>query len=333
MAITIKEVAKRAGVSVKTVSRALNNETEISKSTRAHVLEVAREMGYRPNLLARSLVTGRTHAVGIIIPDVTDPFFPELILGAEAVAQKRGFNVFLCNSGKDPVQELNYVDLLSERQVDGMIIVGSRLDPEGLRAATKDQHVVILSPYHISSADLFQMDDEQGGYEVGKHLLELGHKCFGFVEGSWARANRYHGLLRALREQGLDEKNIHTQIGADRTVAEGEKAARSLLERNPQITAIFCYNDVMAIGVLQAARRIGRQVPKDLSIVGFDDIPEAERTCPPLTTFHFNRTDIGALMMNVLLDAIEGKRQTTEQRVIQGKLIVRETTCNAYHQG
>lgn len=335
MPVTLKDVARHAGVSHKTVSRVVNNQGEISEATRQRVLRAVERLGYKPNRLARGLVTGRTQAVGIIIPDITDPFFPEMILGAESVARERGYNVFLCNTNRDPALELRYVDLLSERQVDGLMIVGSMLGEDGLRTATRGHNAVILTPHIIPDAVLFWLDDLEGGRQIGRHLVELGHQRIGFIEASWRHSANYRcaGLLEALQEGGLPADALLVETISVVSVDAGRQAARDLLARSPAITALACYNDVIAVGALQACRELGKRVPQDLSVTGFDDILEASRSHPPLTTYRFDRHGLGAAMTERLLDMIEHKSKGGDRLVVRGELIVRDSSGPAVCRG
>ncbi|MCG2769989.1 MAG: LacI family transcriptional regulator [Anaerolineae bacterium] len=330
MRVTLKDVAELAGVSTKTVSRVVNEQGEISEGTRQRVQAAIEQLGYRPNRLARSLTTGKTHAVGIIIPDISEPFFPEVILGAEAVARDRGYSVFLCNANRDPHLELHYVDLLSERQVDGLMIAGSRLEEDALRAVSRGQSAVILTPYTVPNAVLFSIDDFDGGRQVGEYLISSGHRRIGFVEGTWSPSanNRYRGLASALEQRGISAEGLLVGSVFPVSVENGREAALELFERGDEVTALVCYNDLLALGVLQACAEVGKRVPEELSVVGFDDIPEAGRSSPPLTTFHFARYEIGVAMMGKLIDVIEDKFTGDKRIVIPGRLVER-ASCAA----
>src|SRR5258708_8459961 len=177
MPVTLREVALKAGVSTKTVSRVVNNQGEISELTRQHVLGVINDLGYRPNGLARSLVSGKSHTGGLIIPDITDPFFPEVMLGVENIARQHGYNVFLCNTNDDPQQELFYVDLLSTKRVDGIILCGSRLSAEQLTEVAKQHRVSILTSRSPRGSAVITIDGEAGLYDITSHLLRVGHRC------------------------------------------------------------------------------------------------------------------------------------------------------------
>jgi len=328
MRVTLKDVADVTGVSAKTVSRVVNDLGEISEATRERVLAAIQELGYRPNRLARGLSTGRTQAVGIIIPDISDPFFPELILGAESVARERGYNVFLCNAARDEKLEIDYIEALAERQVDGMMIAGSRQADEGLAATARENNAVILTSHVVPGAVLFSIDDVDGMQQVGEHLLALGHRriCFIGSVKAGSSALRLQGLVRAMQEAAVDTEGVAGYSVEHATAEQGYKVALELLEHESEITAIVCYNDALALGVLHACAEVGRRVPQDVSVVGFDDILEARRSWPPLTTVRVDRQALGVVMMQKLLDVIDGKTAGGDRIVIRGELIERAST-------
>lgn len=327
MAVTMKDVAEKAGVSTKTVSRVINNQGEISEETRQRILQIIDELGYRPNRLAQGLLTGRTYTIGVIIPDITDPFFPELILGAEQAARERQFNVFLCNANREPELELHYVNVLKDRRVDGLLLAGSRLQEEGLKKAIDGMSTVALSQYAITEATIFTMSDFDASMQVGTYLHSLGHHAVAYIDGGWTGSSqrRRAGFIQAFEDSDVSSDRIITVSAVPSTVETGQQAAERILSKHPHITAIACYNDVLAIGVLQAARRVGRKVPDDLSVIGYDDVPEAARANPPLTTIHFDRYQLGSKMMHRLLDLVENKYTEHEQIPVEGYLLERQS--------
>ena len=335
MRVTLKDVAEVAAVSAKTVSRVVNDQGEISEATRERVLAAIQELGYRPNRLARSLTTGRTQAVGIIIPDISDPFFPELILGAESVARERDYSVFLCNANRDEKIELHYVDALADRQVDGLMIVGSQQDDEGLAATAREHNAVILTSHVVPGAALFSINAVDGMQQVGEHLLALGHRRIRFIGSEEAGSSifRLQGLVLAMQEAEVDTEGVVGHSVEQASAEQGRKATLDLLKHEPETTAIACYNDVLALGVLQACAEVGRRVPKDISVVGFDDIPEASRSCPPLTTVRVDRQALGVVMMQKLLDVIDGKTSDGDRIFIRGELIERDSTSRPASNG
>ena len=330
MRVTAKDVAKHAGVSVATVSYVINDGPRpVTEETRQKVQQAIAELGYKPNRLARGLTTGKTNTLGIIIPDISDLFFPKLILGAESVARDRGYNVFLCNANRDPEMELQYVDLLTERQADGLMIVGSRLDQDGLTKAIKNHNAVILTPFTIPDAITFSIDDFDGGRQIGEHLFALGHKSIRYLEGTWtgSSANRYRGLVSALQTAGIPSDNVIAEAAPTISVEAGRELTLEIYNQDPQMTALVCYNDSLALGALKACIDKGIRVPEDLSVVGFDDISEANRACVPLTTVHVDRYELGATMMAKLIDLIEEKDESKAHIVIPVNLVTRDSSA------
>jgi len=325
----MRDVARKAGVSIKTVSRVVNDQGEISEATRQRVLTAIEELGYRPNVVARSLVSGETLSVALIIPQITDPFFPEVVLGVESVARQRGYSVFLCNTNEDPQQELEYVDVLASKQVDGFILCGSRLNAEQLSQVAARHRVSILTSRKPRSAAVISIPGEAGLCEITSHLVRLGHRAIGHV--GWRVADeseRLDGYCRALQEHGIevDERRIVCMPRV--SIENGRQAAKQLLEQAPEITAISCYNDLTAIGVLQACAELGRKVPDDVAVVGFDDIPLASLVTPALTTMRVPRYRLGEMVMELLLKVIAANGAYEERLYVQPELIVRES-CGA----
>jgi LacI family transcriptional regulator len=328
--VTIKEVAHRAGTSIRTVSRVLNDQGEISEATRSRVKQVISELGYRPSLLARGLVQGKTFLVALIVPDITDPFFPELILGAEKAANEKGYSVLLANASRDIELEKHYVELFYRRRVDGLLIAGSRLDAEELRSVVAKHRVVALTINAIPEATCMHIDDLGGTYAICKYLISLGHRRIGFLEGTWAKSAQYRfqGFLRALGERQLAPADKCIVSVEPNSVEMAKSVAAELLDRQPDLTALVCYNDMLAIGVLQACKEKRLRVPQDLSVTGFDDIPEASRTDPPLTTMRVDRHVLGMTMMNKLIAMIEGTAEPGELMRVQAKLIERASCAS-----
>lgn len=326
MKVTAKDVAKAANVSVATVSYVINNGPRpVTEETRQKVLDVIDELGYRPNRLARSLTTGKTNALGIIIPDIRDPFFPDLISGAENVARDRGYSVFLCNANSDPKQEMFLIDLLTERQVDGLMIAGSRADQDELKTVIGNHNAVILTHSDIPGTGLFAIDSFDGGRQIGEYLINLGHRNIRFMEGNWSKSSsiRYEGLIQTMKAAGLPTDKVMASSVSEVSVENGRLATLELLEKDPDMTALVCFSDVLAFGVLQACHEAGKRVPEDLSIVGFNDLDEASRSNPPLTTVRVDRYELGYSMMKTLIDITEKKVHLKEHIHAPVQLITR----------
>jgi LacI family transcriptional regulator len=325
--VTIQDVADAAGVSRQTVSRAINELGEISPETRAQVLRIAEEMGYRPSSIARGLATQRTGTLGLIVPDVANPFFSEVARGAEHQAYAKGYNVFLCNTDEDPQREVAVLRSLEDKRVDGVVLCSSRLDEATLRASLTRHSSVVLINRQLRGNDFgaVLIDDKMGGQTMTWHLLNAGHQAIGFLAGppaSRSGRKRVEGYFAALTDADTPHNPDWLRPCAP-TVVGGQEATRALLTCHPEVTALFCYNDLVAVGALQAAHELGRAVPADLAIVGFDDIPLAALVTPPLTTCRVCRYDIGAQAMAMLLERIAGCTDECQRIMVEPELIIR----------
>ena len=285
---TIRDVAARAGVSTATVSRVLAGVSPGRPGTRARILEAAAALDYRPSGVARSLKLRVTRTLGLIITDITNPFFPELVRSVEDAAQASGHALLLGNSVADPARELAYLELLAARRVDGLIIAAADVpERHGDWLARTSLPIVLVNGDSPDGRHPAAMSDNRGGGRLGaQHLLALGHRRLGLItvdEPDRAARDRADGIRDALRDAALDPGGLTIAAGG-RHVSGGEAAMAALLAREPAPTAVLCHNDVMAIGALRAVRASGRRVPEDVSIVGFDDIDLAAYAEPPLTT-------------------------------------------------
>ena len=329
--VTIEDVARSAGVSRQTVSRAINDLGEISPQTRARVLRAAEDMGYRPSNIARGLATRRTYTLGLVIPDVANPFFSDVARGAEHVAYTGGYNVFLCNTDEDQVRELAVLQLLEEKRVDGVVLCSSRLD-DGELGSVVDRHpAVVLVNRRLEAADaedrvgVVMLDDMLGGQIATQHLISSGHRAIGFLAGPPAsrsarwRATGYRAALAAAGIPYNPAWTVHCPAGVDG----GHQAARDLLTTCPELAALFCYNDLVAVGALYACADLGHRVPADLAVVGFDDIMLAALVTPPLTTCRVPRYELGAQAMRLLLDRIGGHPEGNREIVLRPALVIR----------
>ena len=335
--VTIEDVARAAGVSRQTVSRAINDQGEISPQTRARVLRIVEELGYRPSGIARGLATRRTRTLGLVIPDVANPFFSDVARGAEHVAYAEGYNVFLCNTEEDPQRELAVLRSLEGQRVDGVVLCSSRLDDRELRSVVARHSVAVLVNRRLESEGepdrigVVLLDDVAGGRIAAQHLLDGGHQAVGFVAGPPAsRSGRWRaaGYSAALADAGLSG-NPAWMVHCPADVDGGHQAAGNLLARQPELTALFCYNDLVAVGALQACADLGRRVPDDVAVVGFDDITLAALVTPPLTTCRVPRYELGAQAMQLLLAQIDGcsdsadRLRPCDEVVLRPELVIR----------
>ena len=306
---TIADVAARAGVSTATVSRVLAGIGRARPETRDRVLEAARTLGYRPSEVARSLQRRSTQTLGLVITDIENPYFPQLVRAVEDAARAAGYAVLLCNAADDPEREAFYLDLLADRRVDGLIIAASSLgDRHGEWLAAPPVPVVLVN---TAAPDVglpaILSDNELGGRLAAAHLLDLGHRRFGYLMPPPRNVDapaRVQGIRMALVEAGLDPDGLVVGHGSA-LIDGGEAASGQILERAPETTASLAYNDLMAIGALRALRAAGRRVPDDVSVVGFDDVALATIVDPPLTTIVQRTEAMGRWAVERLLGGLE----------------------------
>jgi len=334
MTITIKDIAKKAGVSHSTVSRALSEHPSIPKTTADRIKKIAADLGYVPSAVARGLKTSRSNALGVIVSRLDDPFFSKILQGIEDVLQEAGYSLFVAASNRDPSREKNIVQSMQERRVDGIIVCTTQFGEEH-RSQLEHYGVPIIAIGNREVIDyrwLVYHDDFYGSSQIAKYLLELGHQKIAYLGNSRAertnlgRLNNFRAELNAAGLSLRDDNIFHCPNGQPEG---GEVGAKHCIDQGDPPTVLFCFNDMLAIGAIKALREAGLQVPKDCSVVGFDGIPFAAYTYPPLTTFEQPKYQLGfeaAQMMFTLLqpnaDEMPGKTL-----MLRGGLIIRETTA------
>ncbi len=327
MPAKLRDVALRAGVSIKTVSRVVNHQGELSEPTRQRVLTAIADLGYRPSKVARALVTRRTDTIGLMLGDITNPFFPEVARGVLDTAEPLGYNVFLCNSDGEQQREVRILESLLDHGVDGMILFPS-FEIEHTLAGLVGPHqpaVVVNRPFDCPGVSAVMMKARQGAMLAVGHLIARGHTAIAMLAGHSAgveRLQRVQGYRETLVEHGLPVVDEWIIPGPP-IQSRGRESALALLSRYPQITAIFAYNDLLALGAIEACRVLGRRVPQDCAIVGFDDIPLADVVSPALTTIRVNKYDLGRQAMNRLLQMLAHPGQALSPLWMDVELIVR----------
>jgi DNA-binding LacI/PurR family transcriptional regulator len=329
---TIHDVAKRARVSITTVSRTLNNPRSVDPSTASRVWKAIEELNYYPNTQARSLVSGRSRIFGLIVSDITNPFFPELVQGFEEVVNEQGYDILLCSTNYDPQRMALSVRRMLERKVDGVAIMTSEMEEHLIDQLAHRRVPIAFLDVGIPKDRVsnIAVDYEMGICEAIDHLVGLGHRRIGFVSGPQnlrsARMRRA-AFFRALERHGITPDN-RSVIESDHKVGGGLAAMARILEAPYRPTAMLASNDLTAVGMMRAARQAGLSVPHDLSIVGFDDIWLAEFTEPPLTTVRLSRRELAEKACQALLcgmaPPVESQR-CAEYRV-ETHLIVRDST-------
>ena len=325
---TIEDVAARSGVSTATVSRVLSGSAPARVETRERVLAAARELDFRPSGVARALKRRETRTLGLVITDITNPFYPQLVRAVEAAAHARGYGILLANGGDDPVRELEHLDLLVERRVDGIVIISSRMTrrhAERLRSASVPT-VLVNDTVAGSGLPSVTTAHRRGARLATEHLIALGHRRIAHIGApadQAAAGQRRQGVRDALRAAGLGE--LLVAIG-DGGVAGGASAAEALIGSG--ISGIVAYNDLTAIGALRALRRAGIAVPGSISVVGFDDIDLAAWTDPPLTTVRQPTDALGRWAVDHLADLLAGRREgETAPVVLEPELVIRDSTA------
>jgi LacI family transcriptional regulator len=326
---TIRDVAETAGVSPTTVSRVLNRKMVVRKETEERIWAAVEALGYQPDVSARALVTGRTGAIGVVVRDICDPFFGPIVHGVTCVANANGYSSFLSNLSADPGRAF-YLQLVRQKRVDGIIITTSHIPDEQVSLIRDEGVPLVLVNRQMDGVVSICTDNEKGGYQATSHLIGLGHREIAYIGvPPYIKSGipRQTGCERALGEHGL-------RLSPDAIVVEensadgGYRAAQALISAQERVTAVFCYDDVMAIGAMRAFQEQRIQVPGDIAVVGYDDIPLAAHVSPPLTTVRQAIATMGIRAMQMLIKLMEkedvGEQDVGEKEIIlQPELIVR----------
>jgi len=330
--VTQREIARRLGVSVATVSRALNDQPGVSAEVRARVLEMAREMGYRPNVPARSLATATTQTAAFVVHKAghavnDDPFYPIIMTGAEAYLSQHGYHILLTTLDDRTMARPGEFPVIGQGLVDGLILAGPDIAPAFIVSMIAAGVPLVLVDNCLSqtAVNCVLNDDEGGAYTATRHLLEHGHTDVVFLSGpeEWvSNRERARGYCRAMEEARLEPLVVYE---SETTIASGERALRRALEARPGLTAICAVNDSVAIGAIRAAARMGLSTPGDLAVVGFDDISWAQMNDPPLTTVHVFKRRMGELAAQRLLDCIRNPDAAPAKVLVSTELILRES--------
>lgn len=329
-AATMKDVAMKAKVSTATVSRALMNPDKVSQSTRNRVEQAAVEVGYLPQATGRNVKRNESRTILVIVPDICDPFFSELIRGIEVTAASHGYLVLIGDCAHQNQQEKTFVNLIITKQIDGMLLLGSRLPFDASIEEQRNLPPMVMANEFAPELELptVHIDNLTAAFNAVNYLHELGHQRIGCIAGPEEMPlchYRLQGYVQALRRCGVTV-DPHYIARGDFTFEAGGNALRQLFELPQPPTAVFCHSDVMALGALSWAKRQGIKVPDDLSIIGFDNIALAEFCDPPLTTVAQPRFEIGCEAMLLLLDQIHGQNVNSGSRLMDCELILRGTT-------
>lgn len=321
----IREVALAAGVSVATVSRALTSPEKVSEESLKKVHDAIKAVGYRPNLLARNFRAAKSFAVVVLVPDITNPFFSQVIQAIEDRAQQKGYAVLLGDTRETSKREQEYVNRVETRLADGVI----QLRPQSMSASTQDIPWVNACGCEDTPGPSVRIDNIAATKTIVDYLLALGHKSIGVISGlkdNPHTIDRLEGYKASLAAAGLPFKQELIMEG-DFTMWSGQNAAKQFFRLKHMPTAICCLNDEMALGAIQTLKAQGLRVPEDISITGFDDIPYAKYWDPGLTTMAQPAEEIGKLAMDTLLRIIEGDDLNNMELVLPAELVIRQSTC------
>jgi len=335
---TLADVARLAGVVAMTASRALNQSGYVSQDVRQRVLKAAEKLKYRPNMLARQLKGQRLSAIGILLPDIANPFSTELVRGVKQVFDVAGYTTFIATSDRSIEQEKASLQSFIDHRVDGLIIAtrGTKMGDEVLKDISRQGIPVaaIGRPVKLATVDCVTADHWQGAFDAVTHLISLGHKRIGFIgiaPEDRLSLRRYQGYAAALEQAGIPVQNQYTvgppDAPAFATQEDGFAGMMCLAKLNRPPTAVFARNDFAAIGAIRAAHKLGMRVPEDVAIAGFDNIPLAAYTTPPLTTVEQPIIEQGAAAATLLLNRIAGESRGAARNICMNcSLIVREST-------
>jgi LacI family transcriptional regulator len=333
MTVTMRDVARTAAVSIKTVSRVVNQEGEISADTRKRVLAVIDALGYRPNLVARGLVSRKTGIIGLVIPDITNPFFAEMTRGVQDMVRASGRNLMICSADEAVDIEVNSLHSLVAQSVDGIIVFGSMVSDLTLPAFAQSINgrmplVTINNITEHEAISRIMLKNLDGAAQVMRHLLARGHTRIGMlapVTVSSYVPRRLRGYRDALQDAGVHADPAWVRFSPP-TITDGYRSALELLLEHRELTALFCYNDLMAIGAMRACADLGLRVPLDLAIAGYDDIQLAEVVTPALTTVRVDKIALGRRAVQHLLNRIQSPDAIAHDEEIDVTLVEREST-------
>lgn len=328
---TIRDVAKIAGVSIATVSRVINFPEKVGLGTRKRVFRAMEVCSYKYNALARGFATKRSHTFGLIVPTITNPIFAESTRGVQDFANEQGYQVILGNSDYQYEKEAKMVEVLRERQVEGLIITTTNLKGETLKSLLDDRFpfVLLYSTVRRGPISAVGVDNFLGGYRATEHLIHFHHRRIAMLAGAFNCSDRsfhrWHGYKRCLKDNHIPY-DPDLVLKTEYSLARGREGVKSLLSLKNPPTAIFCSNDFLALGAMEGARKAGISLPQDLSIVGFDDMQIASSVTPALTTIRQPAYEMGELGAKILLHHIGNKAYKPVHKILETKLVIREST-------
>ncbi|WP_163580875.1 LacI family DNA-binding transcriptional regulator [Gracilibacillus saliphilus] len=320
---TIKDVAKYASVSVATVSRVLNKKGYVSKEAEENVLKAISDLNYKPNSVARSLYHKTSKMIGLLIPDISNPFFPELARAVEDVALTYGYTVVICNTDEDIRKEAQYLEALQQKYIDGLILTTNQLSTDNYE--NLGIPLVALDRQFSNRVPTVSSKNYEGARKATEYLIDNGSEFIAHIRGPYRvkpADDRYRGFKDVVEEQGI----AHIVVDCDFTMTNAMEVAKDLFEKYPTIDAVFASSDIAAAGVLKVAKSINKQIPEDLQIIGFDGIPLGEMLTPAITTVAQPIYKMGALSARLLIKQIEKQLLDVRNYEVETTIQYRETT-------
>ncbi len=336
----ITDIAKRAGVSIATVSRVINHSGNVKKSTKEKVLKAIKELSYTPNFPARYLKTKRTLTIGMVVPDITNPFFPMVFRGAESVVKQENYTIILCNTFEDEYEEMRYLSILEAKKVDGILLIKAPARSGNEQYMQKLKNLSIPIVYldrlpKLQDIPAVVADNVGGGYAATSHLLKLGHKRIAIITVHYpltVHRERLQGYVKALREHDIPISRLYIKKGAS-TIEEAISLAPSLLNMKNRPTAIFVTNHKMTIGLMRALEMAGLQCPEDISVVGYDDFDWENVFHPRLTVVAQPTYQLGQAAAGLLIEILRDRTDSMHHKIVMlsTELKIRES-CGIYRQ-
>ena len=332
---TIKDVAKMAGVSTTTVSHVINKTRFVAKETEEAVMQAIKNLKYSPSAVARSLKVNTTKSIGMIVTTSESPYFAEIIHAVEDHCYRQGYSLFLCNTQNDPEKIKNHVEMLTKKRVDGLLVMCSEYTQHSLDVLSGFSSVpmVVMDWGPNADTDIIEDNSFNGGYIATKHLIDCGHKAIGLIAGELDKTTartRYEGFVKAMNEANLPIHENWIMEGFFEP-EDGYECMNRILVQDNLPTAVFCCNDVMALGAISAITEKGLRVPDDISIIGYDNIHSSRFYAPPLTTIHQSKSRLGAQAVNLLFERIANKDNDSHEKhriAIHPELVLRKSVRN-----
>ena len=332
--ITIKEVSREAGVSINTVSRALNSRPDISTATKKKVLEIAKRLDYRPNKLAKGLRSKKTKTVGVVVTDISNPFFASLIKAVKNTAKESGYSVILQDTDEDYEKEKEAIQIMLAERVDGLLITPVQIKKKTIQKLKETGFPFVLLGRHFDHLRTAYVttDDIQGGFIATEHLIKQGHRKITLINGPCyisSAKERFKGYQKALNHYGIEMDQSLVSHGAV-TMKDGYRIGKSLMSQRQQFTAIFAYSDIVALGIIKAIHNAGLRVAEDIAVVGYDDIEFSFYLETALTTVKIPKRTLGKKAMELLSSMMVDKGQSRVRSEIKlpVKLVVRQSSCS-----